>query len=234
MAIVRFPLKSAAETFPREGVRELVDILDFTSVGTFAADLFQEMAAGQIESIQCVYIDNSLNNAQLILLINGVQTITAQPLTQGIYPVICQGPLRYQATSSQGQTITVVWSNVAKDFNVWGPIPGTTVTPPLTNQVVELAPSAAGDNIVIPGVGGQTIKVYRTILGFGAGTNAKFWSGASAANHPLTGTFPMFAGGSITMQSSGQPWMTTRTGDGLNLNSSAAVNIGGTIGFVQS
>lgn len=228
--------KTASESFPKSGNRELPIRLDFTLTGTIFDDLTPEMQASQIETIQSVYIDNSANTATLTLTILGPipQVIQAQPFTQGYYPVISSGTLRYRAVANAGQTINIIFSNTEKKYTVWGPVPGILVVPALTPAVIELAPAAIGDNIVIAGVPLQTIKVYRVLIEAGAGTNVKFWSGAAALVHPLTGTFVLFAGGSITMQPSGSPWLTTLPGEGLNIASSAGVNIGGIISYVQS
>lgn len=106
--------------------------------------------------------------------------------------------------------------------------------PALTELALDLAPSANGDNIVIAGVGGQVIKVYQLQVSFGAGVSARFYSGANGLGHKLSGIYVMFAGGSITQPPTSSPWMTTQLGEGLNLNTNAAVAIGGIIGYVQA
>lgn len=232
---LRTAFKTAQNSFPTQGNRELPITLDFTNVGSITDSLYNEQQASQIEAVQSMFIDNSQNNAPFIIQFRKTQQrIVAQALTQGIYPVIEPGACEYTATTTPGIKIPVCFSNMQKDLAIWGPIPGVVVVPPLTNLAVELAPGANGDNILVAGVANQTIKVYRMILAFGAGVNAKWFSNPQATNHPLTGTFPMFAGGSMTMEPSGIPWFTTQAGESLNLALNGAVNVGGIIGFVQS
>jgi hypothetical protein len=228
--------KTSIESFPRQGNRELPWTLDFTAAGTIVDDLSPEMQQSQIEIIQSVYIDNSLNPANLLITFQpSGQNITAQAFTQGIYPVICWGSISYKAVTTQGQKVPVIFSNTAKPFFVWGPVPGVTVTPPLTNAPLNFQPLNAGDNSLVAAVALQTIKMYRLLLAFGGNTNIQFFDGASVDNEPLSGLIPMFNGGSIMLQATGIPWFTT--GDGtaaLVMNSSQAVNSGGMIGYVQS
>lgn len=231
----RVAFKTATNSYPSQGNRELPVTLDFSATGTLFDDIFPEMSASQIETIQSVYIDNSLNAAALSLQFLDTQiTITAQPYTQGIYPVISQGALRYKATTTSGIKIPICFSNVEKKASTWGATPGVFIVPPLTNIPVNFAPLAVGDNILVNGVANTTIKVYRLLFGFGGGANIEFYSGPSAGADNLTGVFPLFAGGSIIMEPSGIAWMTTSVGANLVLNSDTASNMGGVLGYVQS
>jgi uncharacterized membrane protein len=233
--MARVAYKTSSESFPRQGNRELALTLDFTNVGTINDDLSPEMQASEIETIQSLYIDNSLNAASFIIqFFPSFQTVTAQPFTQGIYPVICWGRVSYKAITNAGIKIPVIFSNTRKDYFVWGPVPGVTVVPPLTNIPLNFQPLAVGDNILIPAVALQTIKSYRMLLTFGGNSNIQFFDGPSAQNRPLTGLFPMFPGGSITLQPTGIPWFTDTVNQPFVLNSSAGVNAGGMISYVQS
>jgi hypothetical protein len=234
--MARPAFKTATESWPRQGNRELAITLDFTASGTINDDLSPEMSASEIETIQNVFIDNSQNTANFqIQFFPSMQIIVAQAFSQGIYPVICWGRISYKAVTTQGQKIPVIFSNVPKDFFAWGPVPGVTVTPPLTNSPLNFQPLNAGDNVLVPAVALQTIKMYRLLLAFGGNTNIQFFDGASADNEPISGLMPIFPGGSIMLQATGIPWF--NTGDGtaaLVMNSSAAVNCGGMLGYVQS
>lgn len=235
---MRAILGSGFLTQPEEGRRSIPIVLDFTNVAVVAGDLEQEMTSGYFGNVQCVWIDNSQNAGTFTLKAIGYgplgHTVQVQPFTQGYYPLTSEGPLYYSAATAQGQKIPIEFLNHPMPYLQWGPTPGITVVPPLTNSVLELAPAAAGDNIVVAGVLGQTVKLYRAIIVVAQATNLKFWSGAAAGNKPLSGTLVMTAGGSITLQPSGIPWFTTQAGDGLNIASSNGVNIGGQLGFVQS
>lgn len=106
--------------------------------------------------------------------------------------------------------------------------------PALTTIPIELAPSAVGNNILVAGVANQTIKVYQMELSFAGAVSAKFRSNPIASAHLLSGTYNMFAGGSITLPPTASPWFTTQPGESFNLDANAAVNIGGVLGYVQS
>lgn len=231
----RVAFKTAQESFPKSGNKELPVPLDFTAVGVINDGLYQEQSQSQIETIQCVYIDNSQNNAPFSIRFRKTQQlIVAQALTQGIYPVIEPGAIEYQASTTPGIIIQLIFSNSAKPYAVWGPVPGVTVVPVLTNAPLNFQPLAAADNTLIAGVPLKTIKVYRMLVTFGAGSNVEFFSGPSAGLNNLSGIINMFAGGSIMLQPSGIPWFVTAVGDGFVMNSSGAVNMGGLIGYVQS
>jgi hypothetical protein len=230
--MARPAFKTAAESFPRSGNRELSITLDFTNVGTIFDDLSPEMQQSEIETIQSLYIDNSANPSPFtITFFPSYQSIVAQPFTQGIYPVICWGRLAYKAVTSQGIKIPVIFSNTAKTFAVWGPVPGVTVTPALTNLNFDVEPMNAGDNQLVAGVANETVKLYRGIFSVGAATLLKFTDGPAG-----TVLFTMFlqAGGSLTFEPSGIPWFVTSAGNALTLNSSNAVNGYGGFGYVQS
>lgn len=232
--MARVAWKTSSESFPKSGNRELSLLLNFSAQAVILDDLSPEMRQSEIETIQSIFIDNSANPAPFtIQFFPSNQIILVQAFNQGIFPVINWGALSYKASTAQGIQIPVIFSNTAKSFSVWGPAPGVTVVPALTNIPINLAPSNAGDNIIVPAVALQTIKVYRMILGFGAGTNVEFASNPTLGN-PLTGAFPLFAGGSLTMEPSGIPWFTTGVGQSLNMNTSNAVNVGGILGYVQS
>ncbi len=224
--------KTASESSPRQGNREFPVVLDFSNTGTIFDDLSPEMQQSEIESIQSVYIDNSLNAASFTLTFQpGGMAVTAQAYTQGIYPVIAYGRISYKAVTVQGIKIPVLFSNTAKPFVVWGPVPGVTVTPPLNNSNFDVEPLIAGDNVLVAGVALKSVKLYRGIFTVGAATILKFTDGSAGT---VLFTAYLTAGGSLTFQPSGIPWITTSNGNALILNSSQAVNGYGGFGYVQS
>jgi hypothetical protein len=235
-------LNSAFETSnllaPRQGNRAMPIDFDFTSVASITGDFGDEQRAAVIENIQSIYIDNSANASTFTIIVLGMNSkghhVTAQPFTQGWYPLPVTGVLRYQVLTTQGIIIPTIFTNYPMAYFVWGPVPGVLVTPPLTNAPLNFQPLAIGDNVLVAGSLGTTIKTYRFMLSFGGGANVQFFDGPSVNAHPLTGIINMFAGGSITLQVSGVPWFTDAVNTNLVLNSSAGVNCGGMIGYVQS
>ncbi len=111
------------------------------------------------------------------------------------------------------------------------PVPGVTVTPPLNNSNFDVEPLIAGDNVLVAGVALKSVKLYRGIFTVGAATILKFTDGAAGT---VLFTAYLTAGGSLTFQPSGIPWITTSNGNALILNSSQAVNGYGGFGYVQS
>jgi len=146
----------------------------------------------------------------------------------GLNPISVYGPKAAGAWPANPAAIAVTLNPLytAEDENMIS-------MPALTNLAIELAPSANGDNILIAGVANQTIKIYQLELSFAAVASAKFMSGAVGLNHKLTGTLNIFAGTSVTMPPSTQPWLTTQPGEGFNLNLNAAIAVGGVLGYVQ-
>lgn len=229
--MVRPSFKTAQDSFPRQGNRELPITFDFSNASVLFDDLYPEQQASQIETIQSVYIDNSTNAAEFDLIINDTQKIAAQPFTQGVYPVMQQGACRVKALTSQGVKVPCIFSNTAKDYAAWGPVPGVSVVPPLTNRNFDVEPLILGDNVVVAAVGGQQVKLFRGIFSFGGGAVIKFTDGPGGT---VLGSFFVTAGGSITFQPSGIPWFVTSAGNALIMNASAAVNGFGTFGFQQN
>lgn len=226
----RVSFKTATSSFPKQGNRELPVVLDFTATGTIFDNLSQEMSIGQIDMVQSVFIDNSDNAATLILtFLDTLHRIEAQPNSQGIYPVITQGQVNYKAVTSQGQKVTIIFSNVEKKYTTWGPTPGVTVVPPLINPNVDLEPIVSPAQLVA-GVANQTVKFYRGMLTVGAATKLTFTDGNGGA---ALFTANLFAGGGITFQPSGIPWFNTSVGNGLFLASTNGVNVFGGFGYTQ-
>jgi uncharacterized membrane protein len=226
--------KTASESFPKSGNRELPYTLDFTNIGTITDDLSPEMEESRIETIQSVFVDNSANAASFILqFFPSMQIVYVQPYMQGVFPIICWGRISYKATTAQGIKIPVIFSNTAKPFMVWGPTPGVNIVPPLTNLNYNVAPLVAGDNQLVAAVANETVKFYRGIFTVGAATILTFYDGPSAGNLPLFTAY-LTTGGSIAFQPSGIPWFTNSAGNALVLNSTEAVNCYGGFGYVQS
>jgi hypothetical protein len=90
--------------------------------------------------------------------------------------------------------------------------------------------AASGDNTIIAGVAGKSIKVYRLMLVTAGATNLEFKDNTTALSGPIPcGTF-----GGVTLDNDTDPWFTCASGDSLVLNSSQAVQVGGMIYYVQN
>lgn len=217
---------------PSQGNRELPVTWDFTAAGPGAngvltEDLYPEMQAGYIDMIQSVFIDNSKNAFQLtVTALDTNMSIVAEPFSQGIYPIISKRCVFSGATFS-AMKIQLTFSNTFKGCAVWQP-----AIPPLTNLPINFATGA--DNVLVAAIAGQRIKVYSLFFVVGGATNLQFFSGASAGGINLTGLMDFAVNGQLVLPTTGGPVLITGVGQSLVLNSSAAVQVGGQIGFIQN
>jgi hypothetical protein len=84
--------------------------------------------------------------------------------------------------------------------------------------------ASAGDNVLLVGTAAQTIRLFRMWIQAAAAVSVKFKDGAGADFHPAVS---LAAGGSWFLDFDGEPWFVTAAGNGLILNLSAAVSVGG-------
>ena len=133
----RVAWKTGGDYTPKQGNRELAITYDFSATASYLDDLLPELSSHQIEFVQSVFIDNSLNpNPLTIQFAQGPQQpIVAPAQSQGIYPVLMGGDIRYQisTTPSAALLVKLIFSNVKREFKTWGPI---SVTGNLTVPVV--------------------------------------------------------------------------------------------------
>lgn len=98
----------------------------------------------------------------------------------------------------------------------------------LTSAQVNAA--GAGDNTLVAGIAGQTIRLWKIFLVVNAAVNIQFKSGATT----LTPVMNMLANGSFVLDFDGEPWLVTAVADALILNLSAAVQVSGRLYYTQS
>lgn len=108
-------------------------------------------------------------------------------------------------------------------------IPATPLTSSLVG--VEINAAAAGDNVIVPGVAAQTVRVFKFFLVASGSVSLKFKDGAGV---DLTPYMAMSAGGSITLDFDTQPWFVTAAANGFIINLSAPVQVSGRLMFQQS
>ncbi len=89
--------------------------------------------------------------------------------------------------------------------------------------------SGSGPNPLIAGVSGKIIRVYRMLSVVASQTNLTFQDGSTS----LSGPIPCWQGGGISLDYSGEPWYVSSAGNALNLNSTNAVAVAGTIWYIQ-
>lgn len=88
----------------------------------------------------------------------------------------------------------------------------------------------AGANVVVSGVAGKRILVYRVFWIVGDDTNITIQDGP---NTNLTGALPFLANGTLALDISNIPWFQTSAGNDFILNSTAAVQVSGAIYYQQ-
>src|SRR5712692_2858354 len=105
---------------------------------------------------------------------------------------------------------------------------------PAAPNIMKITPvvvnfSGSGDQTIVTGVAGQTIRIMRVLLNTGAATNLTFKDGTTA----LTGAMAFAANGGLVLDDSDEPWYIAADGNNFVINSSAAVQVSGTIWFTQ-
>lgn len=90
--------------------------------------------------------------------------------------------------------------------------------------------SASGDNVLIAGVVGQTIKIWKLFVEFNGDCEYKF---RDSAGTDLTGPIATTQGGELKLERDGDPWFTCPVGTGLNLNLSMPVQASGRLYCTQ-
>lgn len=222
--------------WPRGGPKVIPVDLDFTSSGTLTFNWDHLLADGVIDFVQSIWIDNSDGTSTVDVYFDGAprsQRIRVQPYSQGLFPVTCPAQsLRFRAVSSSGIIVPAILYNMPLAYYASGPADGALVVPALTNAAISFQPAANGNNQLVAANAAQSVKLYRALLTVDGPCALSFLDGPGGT--PLTGPLTMYAGGSITLQPSGVPWLQTSAGNALVLKSTAAVNIGGQIGYIQS
>ncbi len=95
--------------------------------------------------------------------------------------------------------------------------------------------SATGDNVVVPAVPGQVVKVFQLFLVLSADTNLTFKDGGAA----FSGSLPMKANGSIVLddnqgsRQADRPWFTSSLGKGFVISQSGTAQVSGRLYYTQ-
>jgi hypothetical protein len=105
---------------------------------------------------------------------------------------------------------------------------------PLTNTTtsVNINASTNGNNTLVAGVAGKTVRVFKVALVFSAGGTVIFQDGNSTA---LSGPFILNAGATIVLDMDiTNPWFLTSTGNAFVINLSGGAAVGGVLYYTQS
>jgi hypothetical protein len=99
-----------------------------------------------------------------------------------------------------------------------------TIGPEVSQAAVNF--SASGDNVVVLGLVGSRIKVLQFFLVFAGATNITYKSGTT----PMSGPLSFGSNGAHVLDYMQLP-LTCNPGDSFVINSSAAVQVGGTVWY---
>lgn len=104
---------------------------------------------------------------------------------------------------------------------------------PTTSNLSQAAVSfsASGANVIVAGVGGQTVRIFRMLLVVGAATNLTIQD-TTPTN--FSGAIPLAANGGLAFQFEGEPHYISAVGKGIQINNSNAVQVSGTVWYTQS
>jgi len=122
---------------------------------------------------------------------------------------------------------------VAVDASLRAPVPVAFGAQPVSDfQERAINCSTSGDNTLVTGVSGQSIRVYAFFLMVSGAVNLKFKDGAATDFFPA---WPFLsAGAGWEKDPMGRPWLTTSGGNALVLNLSAAVQVSGRLYYTQT
>lgn len=99
---------------------------------------------------------------------------------------------------------------------------------PLLEAIIDH--SAAGPNVIIPGVAGKTIEVYALFFVMAGDAFVTFQSNVT----PFTGAMDMLDHGSVVLDYNQRPWFRCGDGEDFVINLSAPVSIDGRVYYTQS
>jgi hypothetical protein len=136
------------------------------------------------------------------------------------------------ATVVQSGTWTVAQGTAAAVTAPWPTKPGAPTTSSYTLAAVSF--SSSGDNVLVSGVVSQTIRVFRIFVVNSDATTASNLTIKDATPTNLSGAFRLASGGSFSGDGGGDPLFVCASGKAFEINSSAAVQVSGTVWYTQS
>lgn len=97
---------------PAEGPKCVPVTLDFSAADTYNLDYSNMARRGFMQSLQTVWVDNSLNGDPVSIIIPASQqTVKIPANTQGYYCLICPNPIKISFTSAGAAVVTVLLLN---------------------------------------------------------------------------------------------------------------------------
>jgi hypothetical protein len=114
--------------------------------------------------------------------------------------------------------------------------PGSPISANWTQAAISF--STSGDNLIVAGVGGKTIKIFRMFFvnGGATGITSTAITLKDNAGSPtiFTGAFQLVTAGTYLNKGDGEPYYVTASSAGFVINSSQAVAIAGAVWYTVS
>lgn len=118
-----YPVECGTPPGCRIGRRAIHVLIDFSLGTTYQLDLSQIQSQGQIDSVQTLYIDNSVNTGTITIVMQGptLQSVTLPPNSQAYLPVL-QGnpPVLNFSVASGAPVVNVQLMNFFLPPVIWG------------------------------------------------------------------------------------------------------------------
>jgi len=138
---------------PKEGPKAIPLSLDFSVTSSYYLDYQNMQARAFMSEVQCLFIDNSNNNAQLTVLINGTfQLLKVDAFTQGYYPVLVPSPIRLTFSTPQNAALGGATGTPVSIFLMNIPMAGAVWTTAVTGS------SGGSGGSIIPNVVGNRVE----------------------------------------------------------------------------
>ncbi len=142
--------------------------------------------------------------------------------------------LNVSASIAAAQTLATV-TTVSTVTTVTNPVSTRPASPTTSTwSQAAISFSGSGANILVAGVGGQTVRIMRLFIVNSDAATATNITIQDTTPTSFSGAFRLASGGSWSGDGAGDPLYTTATGKGFQLNSSVAVQISGTVWYTQS
>jgi hypothetical protein len=203
--------------------------------------------------IDGAYPVNATTPTTDIIFVGGAVTTANPAYTTGqlsAFSLTTSGQLRTLSDQGVSNTLANAWATELTD-GTHGPVSVTAAstsavaaspalvvsqTPNLptvdTVSKATVNASANGNNTLIAGVGGETIRVFKVALVFSVGGTAIFQDGNSTA---LTGPLVLNAGATIVLDMDiTNPWFLTSAGNAFVVNLAGGAVVGGVVYYTQS
>lgn len=171
-------LPALCNKFPCEGPRVIPIACDFSASQTYDANLTSLVTQGKVSEIQAVFVDNSQNDAELVITVSIQQQVIRIPAYSQGYVMLLASAAEFTIYSSSILTATVfalnfpvtnaIWNKDGSTVSVsnfpasqivqFNPSVSSAFKPSSTGAV--LATSSASANVAITVAAGENLRLF--------------------------------------------------------------------------